>query len=98
MAEERIKLLELKQEKIDQKHKGVERWIWKAVSAIGMGLVVWYLNGINSSLKMLSDDIVQIKLTDSANSVRLSRLEADVNTLKSNEKELSKRIGHLERR
>lgn len=90
MADERLGRLE-------QKAHGIEQWGWKTISAIGLALIVWYLNGINGSLQTLSNDIVEIKLADSANSIRMSRLEEDVAIIKSNEKELSKRVGSLER-
>jgi len=90
MADERLN-------KLEQKASGIEQWGWKTISAIGLALIVWYLNGINGSLKTLSDDIVDIKLADSANSIRMNRLEEDVAIIKSNEKELSKRVGTLER-
>ncbi|WP_077929379.1 hypothetical protein [Wohlfahrtiimonas populi] len=60
-------------------------------------LVVWYLNGINTSLDSLNKEIVAIKLNDSANTIRMARGEDDVVTLKGSEKELSKRVGALER-
>ena len=90
MADERLN-------KLEQKASGIEQWGWKTISAIGLALIVWYLNGINGSLKTLSDDIVDIKLADSANSIRMNRLEEDVAIIKSNEKELAKRVGTLER-
>lgn len=84
--------------KIENRNKAIEQWVWKTISAIGMGFVVWYLNGINSSLKSLSDDIVQIKLADSANTQKMTHTDSRVSILEVNEKEFSKRVGELERK
>ena len=90
MADERLS-------KMEKKHATFEQWVWKTISGLGLAAVIWYLNGINTSLKTLSDDIVAIKLSDSANSIRMARVEDDVVIIKSNEKELSKRVGALEK-
>ncbi|OYQ81767.1 hypothetical protein B9T19_03645 [Ignatzschineria sp. F8392] len=90
MANERLGRLE-------QKANGVEQWIWKTISAIGLALIVWYLNGINISLKTLSDDIIAIKLSDSANAVRMNKIEEEVITLKASDKEIRQRVSALER-
>ena len=84
-------------DKAEQKQSWFEQHAWKIVSPLGLAAIVWYLNGINSSLKSLSDDIVAIKLADSANAVRMTKIEEEVITLKSNEKEIRQRIGILER-
>lgn len=83
--------------KLEKKQNAFEQWGWKTISAIGLGLVVWYLNGINGSLKTLSDDIIDIKLADSANNQKMNRLEQDVSYLKAADGEIAKRIGTLER-
>lgn len=83
--------------RIENRNKAIEQWVWKTISAAGMALIVWYLSGINGSLKELGDDIIQIKLADSANAVRMTKIEEEVITLKSNEKEIRQRIGILER-
>ncbi len=83
--------------RLEQKASGVEQWIWKSISAIGLSLIVWYLNGINVSLKTLSDDIVAIKLSDSANAVRMNKIEEEVITLKASDKEIRQRVSALER-
>ncbi len=84
-------------DKAEQKQSWFEQHAWKIVSTLGLAAIVWYLNGINSSLKNLSDDIVAIKLADSANAVRMTKIEEEVITLKSNEKEIRQRVGALER-
>ena len=84
-------------DKAEQKQSWLEQHAWKIVSTLGLAAIVWYLNGINSSLKSLSDDIVAIKLADSANAVRMTKIEEEVITLKSNEKEIRQRVGALER-
>ena len=84
-------------DKAEQKQSWLEQHAWKIVSTLGLAAIVWYLNGINSSLKSLSDDIVEIKLADSANAVRMTKIEEEVITLKSNEKEIRQRVGALER-
>lgn len=84
-------------DKTEQKQNWFEQHAWKIVSTLGLAAIVWYLNGINSSLKSLSDDIVAIKLSDSANAVRMTKIEEEVITLKSNEKEIRQRVGALER-
>lgn len=84
-------------DKAEQKQNWLEQHAWKIVSTLGLAAIVWYLNGINSSLKSLSDDIVAIKLADSANAVRMTKIEEEVITLKSNEKEIRQRVGALER-
>ncbi|MGL4674598.1 MAG: hypothetical protein ACRCXK_07040 [Wohlfahrtiimonas sp.] len=90
MADERLN-------SIEKKHASFEQWVWKTISGLGLAAVIWYLNGINTSLKTLSDDIVAIKLSDSANNVRMNRIEDDVTNLKSNDKEHSKRLSELEK-
>lgn len=97
MAEERIKRLEEKQAEVSQKQSGFERWGWKTISSIIMGLGVALLNGINSNLKELNEEIVSIKLSDSANNQKMTHLSGEVAVLKINEKELSKRVGDLEK-
>lgn len=71
MADERL-------DRIEKKHTVVEQWVWKTISTAGLGFIIWYLSGINESLAVLKDDIVLIKLSDSANSIRMKRLEDDV--------------------
>lgn len=83
--------------KVEQKQNWFEQHAWKIVSTLGLAAIVWYLNGINSSLKSLSDDIVAIKLADSANGIRMNKLEEEIITIKSNEKEIRQRVGALER-
>lgn len=83
--------------KLEKKQNAIEQWGWKTISAIGMALVVWYLNGINGSLKSLSDDIVEIKLADSANNQKMTHLDGRVSVLEITDKELSKRVGDLEK-
>ncbi len=83
--------------KLEEKQNWLEQHAWKIVSTLGLAAIVWYLNGINASLKNLSDDIIDIKLADSANAARMNRLQEDVIGLKAGEKELSKRVGALER-
>ena len=83
MAEDRIF-------KLEKKQSAFEQWGWKTVSAIGMSLMIWFLGQISSNIKELKDDIVEIRLADSANSIRMNRLEDDVLTLKVDVKELSK--------
>lgn len=83
--------------KLERRHNAFEQWGWKTVSAIGMALIVWYLNGINGSLRSLSDDIVNIKLSDSANNQKMDRLNDDVLSLKVDSKEIIKRVTTLEK-
>lgn len=83
MAEDRIF-------KLEKKQSAFEQWGWKTVSAIGMSLMIWFLGQISSNIKELKDDIIEIRLADSANSIRMNRLEDDVLTLKVDVKELSK--------
>lgn len=81
----------------DERLNSIEKHAWKILSTLGLSAVIWYLNGINTSLKTLSDDIVAIKLSDSANNIRMNRIEDDVTNLKSNDKEHSKRLSELEK-
>lgn len=90
MADERLN-------SIEKKHATFEQWVWKTISGLGLAAVIWYLNGINTSLKTLSDDIVAIKLSDSANNVRMKRIEDDVIYLKDSDKEHYKRLSDLEK-
>lgn len=83
MAEDRIF-------KLEKKQSAFEHWGWKSVSAIGMSLMIWFLGQISMNIKELKDDIIEIRLADSANSIRMNRLEDDVLTLKVDVKELSK--------
>lgn len=83
MAEDRIF-------KLEKKQNAFEQWGWKSVSAIGMSLMIWFLGQISMNIKELKDDIIEIRLADSANSIRMNRLEDDVLTLKVDVKELSK--------
>lgn len=83
MAEDRIF-------KLEKKQSAFEQWGWKSVSAIGMSLMIWFLGQISMNIKELKDDIIEIRLADSANSIRMNRLEDDVLTLKVDVKELSK--------
>ena len=83
MAEDRIF-------KLEKKQSAFEQWGWKTVSAIGMSLMIWFLGQISMNIKELKDDIIEIRLADSANSIRMNRLEDDVLTLKVDVKELSK--------
>lgn len=84
--------------KLEKKYDAVEQWVWKAISTAGMALIVWYLSGINGSLKELSDDIIQIKLADSASAQKMAHTDSRVSILEANEKEFSKRVGELERK
>lgn len=97
MAEERIKRLEEKQAESNQKQSAFERWGWKTISSLIMAIGVALLNGINSNLKELNEEIVSIKLSDSANNQKITHISGEVAVLKVNEKELSKRVGDLER-
>ena len=81
----------------DERLNRIEQWAWKTMSSIGLALIVWYLSGINSSIKTLSDDIVAIKLADSANSITINTLKSDVGDLKVVNKEVLGRIGSLEK-
>lgn len=69
--------------------------IWIFVQVFHQGLS--HLKSIDNKFDALSKDIVEIKLSDSANSTRMNRLELDVLDIKSNEKELSKRVSELEK-
>lgn len=84
--------------KLEKKQNAFEQWGWKTISAIGLALVVWYLNGINGSLKTLSDDIIEIKLADSANNQKMNHLDGRVSILEINDREFSKRFGDLEKK
>lgn len=90
MAEDRIF-------KLEKKHNTLEQWGWKTVSAVGLALIVWYLNGINGSLKYLSDEMTRMKVSESANTQILIGLKDDVSHLKSTDIDISKRVGDLER-
>ena len=90
MADERLN-------SIEKKHASFEQWVWKTISGLGLAAVIWYLNGINTSLKTLSDDIVAIKLQDSANSITINTIKTDVIDLKVVNKEVLGRIGSLEK-
>lgn len=61
------------------------------------GQSVKHLESIDNKFDVLTKDIVAIKLQDSANSIRMARVEDDVVIIKNNEKELSKRVGALEK-
>lgn len=74
----------------DERLNKIEQWAWKTMSSVGLALIVWYLSGINSSIKTLSDDIVAIKLADSANSITINTLKSDVGDLKIKVGELEK--------
>ena len=84
--------------RIENRNKAIEQWVWKTISTAGMALIVWYLSGINGSLKELSDDIIQIKLADSASAQMMAHTDSRVSILEANEKEFSKRVGELERK
>lgn len=90
MAEDRIF-------KLEEKQSAFEKWGWKTISSLIMALGVFLLNGINSNLKELNQEIVTIKLADSANGQRMNRLEDDVSILKAGEKEIIKRVSAIER-
>lgn len=81
----------------DERLNSIEKHAWKILSTLGLSAVIWYLNGINTSLDSLNKEIVAIKLNDSANTIRMARVEDDVVIIKNNEKELSKRVGALEK-
>lgn len=74
----------------DERLNSIEKHAWKILSTLGLSAVIWYLNGINTSLKTLSDDIVAIKLQDSANSITINTLKSDVGDLKIKVGELEK--------
>lgn len=74
----------------DERLNNIEKHAWKILSTLGLSAVIWYLNGINTSLKTLSDDIVAIKLADSANTITINTLKSDVGDLKV-------RVGALEK-
>ena len=59
----------------DERLNSIEKHAWKILSTLGLSAVIWYLNGINTSLKTLSDDIVAIKLQDSANSITINTIK-----------------------
>ncbi|MBS7814776.1 hypothetical protein PE074_06530 [Wohlfahrtiimonas chitiniclastica] len=61
------------------------------------GQSVKHLESIDNKFDVLTKDIVAIKLQDSANNVRMSRIEDDVVYLKGNDKEHSKRLSELEK-
>lgn len=81
----------------DERLNKIEQWAWKTISGAAMALAVWYLSGINSSIKTLSNDIVAIKLQDSANTITINTIKADVGDLKVVNKEVLGRIGSLEK-
>jgi len=81
----------------DERLNKIEQWAWKTISGAVMALAVWYLSGIDSSIKTLSNDIIAIKLQDSANSITINTIKSDVGDLKVVNKEVLGRIGSLEK-
>lgn len=57
-----------------------------------------YLEKISNSLELLTKEVVAIKLSDSANNVRITRIEEDLFNFRNTLHEDSKRIGRLERK
>jgi len=68
-------------------------WVFSQV----YGQSVKHLESIDNKFDMLTKDIIAIKLSDSANAIRMSRIEDDVIYLKSSDKEQLKRLSDLEK-
>lgn len=72
---------------------GVSIWVFTQV----FGQSVKHLESIDNKFDVLTKDIVSIKMQDSANSIRMSRLEDDTSYFRTSTKEFDKRVGELEK-